>query len=113
VAAQTERLDRARVWDIARRRWPVALAVFLVPLSAVVGLAISLPRVYRASTVVLVDRQQVPEAFVRSTVTSGLEARLQTISQEVLSRTRLEHLIQRFDLYPELRASGSMEAATE
>jgi len=101
------------VRDIARRRWPVALAVFLVPLSAVVGLAISLPRVYRASTVVLVDRQQVPEAFVRSTVTSGLEARLQTISQEVLSRTRLEHLIQRFDLYPELRASGSMEAATE
>jgi protein tyrosine kinase modulator len=112
VAAQTEG-DLARAWGIARRRWPVALAVFLVPLSAVAGLAVSLPRLYRASTVVLVDRQQVPEAFVRSTVTSGLEERLQTISQQVLSRTRLEELIRRFDLYPALRASGSMEAATE
>ena len=70
-----------------------AVAVFLVPLSAAVGLAVYLPAVYRASTVVLVDRQQVPEAFVRSTVTSGLETRLQTISQEILKRGRLEELI--------------------
>ena len=99
--------------EIVRRRWRLGLAVFLVPLSAVVSLALFLPRVYRASTVVLVDRQQVPETFVRSTVTSALETRLQSISQEVLKRGRLEELIQRFDLYPELRASKSMEAVTE
>jgi len=45
-----------------------------------------LPSSNRSSALVLVDRQQVPEAFVRPTVTSGLETRLQTISQEVFSR---------------------------
>jgi polysaccharide biosynthesis transport protein len=105
--------DLSRVLKIVRRRWPVGLAALLVPLSAVVGLAVFLPRVYRASTVVLVDRQQVPESFVRSTVTSALETRLQSISQEVLKRGRLDELIERFDLYPELRASKPMQAVTE
>jgi polysaccharide chain length determinant protein (PEP-CTERM system associated) len=113
VTARTEGPEMARGWEIARRRWRLALTVFMVPLSAAVALAAFLPGVYRASTVVLVDRQQVPETFVRSTVTSGPESRLQTISQEVLKRGRLEELIQRFDLYRELRASRSMEAATD
>jgi succinoglycan biosynthesis transport protein ExoP len=113
ATVQTEGSERARAWEIARRRWRLGLAVFLLPLSATIGLALFLPRVYRASTVVLVDRQQVPEAFVRSTVTSGPEARLQTISQEVLRRNQLEELITRFDLYRDLRASRSMEVAIE
>jgi polysaccharide chain length determinant protein (PEP-CTERM system associated) len=94
----------AGVWR--RRRW-LAVPVFVVPLAAVVGLAAFLPNVYRSAAVVLVERQQVPEAFVRSTVTSGLETRLQTISQEILSRARLEELIGRLDLYPDLRAAGA------
>ena len=98
---------------IARRRWRLAVTVFLIPLTASVGLALFLPRVYRASTVVLVDRQQVPETFVRSTVTSAVESRLQSISQEVLKRSRLEELIERFGLYSELRASKPMEAVTD
>jgi protein tyrosine kinase modulator len=113
VTVQTEGSERGRAWESARRRWRLGLAVFLLPLSATIGLVLFLPRVYRASTVVLVDRQQVPEAFVRSTVTSGPEARLQTISQEVLKRNQLEELITRFDLYRDLRASQSMEAVTE
>ncbi len=113
VTVQREGSELARVWEIARRRWRLGIAVFLLPLSATIGLVLFLPRVYRASTVVLVDRQQVPEAFVRSTVTSGPEARIQTISQEVLKRDRLEELITRFDLYRDLRASRSMEVAIE
>ena len=48
------------------------------------------PDLYRSTATVLVERQQVPEAFVRPTVTSELETRLNTISQEILSRSRLE-----------------------
>jgi len=108
-----EASDLSRALEIARRRWRVGVAALLVPLSAAVGLALFLPRVYRASTVVLVDRQQVPETFVRSTVTSAPETRLQSIGQEVLKRGRLEELIERFGLYPELRASRPMEAVTD
>jgi hypothetical protein len=48
---------------------------------------------------VRVSQQQAAEAFVRSAITGqGIEARLQTIIQEMLSRTRLGELIQRFNL---------------
>ncbi len=88
------------VW--ARRKW-LAVLVFLVPLTAAVSVAMSLPDIYQATATVLVDRQQVPESVVRPTVTSTLETRLQTINQEILSRSRLEAMIDRFNLYPEAR----------
>ena len=59
-----------------------------------------------STALVLVERQQVPEAFVRPTVTSELETRLHTISQEILSRSRLEALITRMGLYPDLQGPG-------
>src|SRR5438093_4973730 len=95
------------VWS--RRKW-LALLAFAAPLAAGVSLITFLPNIYRSVATVLVDRQQVPESFVRSTVTSAVETRLQTISQEVLSRSRLEALIKRFGLYEDLRAHASLEA---
>jgi len=90
-----------------RRRW-LAIPAFAIPMAAAVSLIVFLPNVYRSTATVLVDRQQVPESFVQSTVTSTLETRLQTISQEILSRSRLEALINRFGLYPELRKRGRL-----
>ena len=92
----------------ARHKW-LAILAFAVPACAGISLIMFLPNVYRSSATVLVDRQQVPEAFVRSTVTSALETRLHTISQEILSRSRLEALAERFGLYRKLKKSGSNE----
>src|SRR5215470_732354 len=75
------------VWS--RRKW-LAIVALAVPLAAGASFITFLPDLYRSTATVLVDRQQVPEAFVRSTVTSALETRLHTISQEILSRSRLE-----------------------
>src|SRR5437867_2109967 len=94
------------VWS--RRKW-LAILAFAVPVAAAVSLIMFLPNVYRSTATVLVDRQQVPEAFVRSTVTSALETRLHTISQEILSRSRLEALINRFGLYSDLKQRVSPE----
>ena len=94
------------VWG--RRKW-LAIVVFTVPLAAGVSLIMFLPNVYRSGATVLVDRQQVPESMVRPTVTSALETRLHTISQEILSRSRLEALIHRFGLYADLRKRVSQE----
>jgi len=88
------------VWS--RRKW-LAILAFAAPAAAAVSLITFLPNIYRSTATVLVDRQQVPEAFVRSTVTSALETRLHTISQEILSRSRLEALINRFGLYSDLK----------
>jgi len=97
---------------VRRRRWP-AVFIFVAALTAVISVVCFLPDVYRSSATVLVDRQQIPDELVRSTVTSGLEIRLHTISQEILSRSRLEVLVRRFDLYPNLRRSSSMEEVVE
>jgi polysaccharide chain length determinant protein (PEP-CTERM system associated) len=66
----------------------------------------ALPDLYQSTALVMIERQQVPEAFVRPTVTSELEIRLHTISQEILSRSRLESLISRMGLYPDLRGQS-------
>ena len=94
------------IWS--RRKW-LAMLAFVGPMVVGMSLVAFLPNIYRSTATVLVDRQQVPEAFVRSTVTSALETRLHTISQEVLSRARLEDLINRFGLYVELRKQAPLE----
>ena len=95
-----------------RRKW-LAVLVFAFPFAAAASMIVSLPTFYRSTALVLVERQQVPEAFVKPTVTSEIETRLQTISQEILSRSRLEALITQFGLYPRLRNQMPNEEVLE
>jgi len=98
---------------IWHRRWWLAVASFGLPLVTAVALILSMPSVFESRALVLVDRQQVPEEFVRSTVTSALEVRLRTISEEILSRSRLDRLISQFGLYPKLRCNVAQELIIE
>src|SRR5439155_1401862 len=98
------------VWS---RRRGLAVTVFALVFAGTAGITAFLPNIYRSTATVLVERHQVSETFVRSSVTSELETRLQTIGQEVLSRARLEGLITRFSLYPDMRSKAPMEAIVE
>src|SRR5881296_580760 len=98
------------VWR--RRKW-VAILVFTAPFAMTVTLAGALPILYRSTATLLVERPQVSDTFVKSPVTSELETRLHTISQEILSRSRLQDLIIRFDLYPEFRKRVSPEEVVD
>jgi polysaccharide biosynthesis transport protein len=95
-----------------RRRWVLAVVVFGVVLAAAAAFALSLPDLYRASAVVLVERR-LQDAFVSADGSDEVESRLLVIKQEVLSRARLTDLIKRFDLYPDLQVRGDMNAALE
>jgi len=95
-----------------RRKW-LAIVVFVAAASAAGSLVAFLPNIYSATTMVLVEGQQVPEALVKPTVTGAFETRLHAITQEILSRARLEELITRFDLYPQLRTRQSSEELTK
>src|SRR3989442_2826016 len=94
------------------RHWS-ALFTFVGAMTAIISVVWFLPDIYRSTATVLIDRQQIPDELVRSTVTSGLEIRLHTISQEILSRSRLQALIERFDLYPDQRRNSSIEEVVE
>lgn len=102
--------DFARV--ALRRKWAIILPFLVIGLGAVV-ISHYLPNRYRSETLILVVPQQVPETYVRSTVTSRIEDRLQSISQQILSRTRLERIIQDFNLYARERRNEIMEDIVE
>jgi len=91
------------VWN--RRKW-VALLAFAAAFAVFISLTVWLPDLYRATATVLVETQQLSEAFVMPSVTAELETRIQTIRQEVMSRVRLGNLITQLNLYPDLRKKG-------
>ncbi len=94
------KVELAPYLDIAqRRKWWIIIPFFLA-LAAGGFYFYQTPKVYRSSTLILVESQRVPSEFVPNTVTEDLESRLRTISQQVHSRTNLEDIIQRFDLFP-------------
>jgi polysaccharide chain length determinant protein (PEP-CTERM system associated) len=101
-----------RALEILRRRAVLAFAVFAAILVSAVAFALYLPDLFQARAVVLVERQ-LPETVVRPVVSGELETRLHVIKQEILSRARLTELIERFNLYPDLRARGEMDRALE
>jgi len=94
-----------RLREIASRRWRVAAAVFVLVLAAAAGAVFGLPNLFRGTATVLVERSPQSEDQP-----GELEARLHVIGQESQSRARLNELIRRFDLYPELRGRVSEDA---
>ncbi len=99
----TPTIDIRRYLFILKRRWVLSASVFLVIMGMGVAYCLFWPPVYQATCLVVVQPQKVPGDIVKPTVTTKLEDRLQIITQQVLSRTRLMEIIKRFDLYPELR----------
>src|SRR4051794_1131384 len=93
---------------ILHRKWLV-LSVFLTVTVTTVIVADRLPNVYTSETVVLVDPQKVPESYVKATVTGDVRNRLGTLTQQILSVTRLQKIIESFDLYPAERKKLARE----
>ncbi len=92
--------DPAQLLGIARRRY----FHFLIPLFlgwlAVWGISWVLAPRYKSGTLILVEQPTMPKDYVTPNVSDDLQARLQNITTEILSRTRLLHIIDEFHLYP-------------
>jgi succinoglycan biosynthesis transport protein ExoP len=101
------------VVDVWRRRKWVGIVVFAIACAGAIAVVASLPNLYRASATVLIERPQVSEAFVRTSVTAELETRIQTIHRQVMSRQRLSAVINRLGLYPELRGVVPIDALVD
>lgn len=97
---------------IRRRRLPLLLPSILI---LIIGIAVALllPAYYRSVATILIEEQEIPQDYVVATVTSYAEQRLQTINQRIMSTTRLLEVINRFNLYPELREKWVDEEIVE
>jgi len=94
--------------EIIKHRWYIALATLGLVLVLFPMIAL-IPDTYSATTVILVDPQKIPERYVTATVSSDPVQRLNTITQEILSVTRLQEIITQMGLYPELTGKMSRE----
>ncbi len=71
------------------------------------------PDEYRADTLILVDPQKVPERYVNTTVSMDVGGRLSTINQQLMSSTRLQRIIDTYDLYKSLKGRKTQEEIIE
>jgi len=85
---------------LKRRRWLIILPVVL---GATAGYALSraLPARYTSHTVVLVEQPTVPDSYVKPVVSEDLNQRLASMQEQILSRTRLQRLVEQFGMYKE------------
>ena len=100
------------VWIAWSRKWFILVPAVVISIGTFLW-ARSLPDRYQSSATVLVIGQQVPKDLIRPTVTDSVEDRLRAISQEILSRTKLERIIDEFGLYKKERGDRIMEDIIE
>ena len=95
-----------------RRRWLIVVP-FLTGAFGTLLWSSTLTELYRAEMLIQVVPQQVPDSYVQSTVTLRTEDRINALSQQAMSRTELEPLIETMDLYEEERDRLPMQDVVE
>jgi uncharacterized protein involved in exopolysaccharide biosynthesis len=91
------------------RRRGTFFAVAIVGAAASVMLAMLLPPTYRSTATILIEQQEIPQEMVRSVITSFADQRVQVTSQRVMTTQNLLQLIERYNLYPDIREKEPRE----
>jgi len=91
-------------YAIAKRRgWIVLIPAILVPLIALAASFLIAPQ-FLSQTLVLIESQKVPDNYVKPVISSDLDSRLASMKEQILSRSRIQPIIERYNLY----ANGQM-----
>jgi uncharacterized protein involved in exopolysaccharide biosynthesis len=85
--------------EILKRRFWLILICGLVLLGLGLGICFVVPPQYVSQTLVIVEQQKVPESYVKPVITEDLNARLASMKEQIVSRSRLEPIIERFNLF--------------
>jgi polysaccharide biosynthesis transport protein len=108
TADETSSSSTSPLLAIRRRRRPLILVSAAVLVLAVLAALLWPPR-YSATGVILIEQQELPSELVRSTVSSYASQRVQVISQRVMTTENLMGIIQRYNLYADLRQKRPRE----
>ncbi|MDY6953084.1 MAG: GNVR domain-containing protein [Thermodesulfobacteriota bacterium] len=105
-------MDEPKELDIkglVRRRKRIFLVSFLAILVPALLIAFLLPPIYLSQSTILIEDQQIPREYVQTTITGYVEERLQIITQRIMSRSRLMEIMDRFNLYADMRERHTTE----
>lgn len=98
---------------VLRRKWPIIVVLALLGGASGYGLTRVLPKRFTSQTLVLVAQPTVPGDYVKPVVSADTNQRLASMQQEILSRSRLEPLIQQFGLFGAAGNQASTEELVE
>ncbi|SRR6266568_792338 len=94
-----------KVIEVFRRRfWWITLPALLGPLLAI-AISYAVRPVYTSQAFVLVEQPKISDKFVTPMITGELDSRLMTMKEQILSRSRLEPIVDRLNLYKNPKAS--------
>ncbi len=83
---------------LKRRWWIIAIPAIIFPIIGY-GITFFVQPEYLSQTLVLVEQQKVPESYVKAVVTEDLSGRLASMKEQITSRSRLQPIIERFNLF--------------
>lgn len=89
---------------LKRRWWIIVLPALILPVLAFLASFLVQPE-YLSQTLVLVEQQKVPEDFVKPVIAEDLSSRLASMKEQILSRSRLQPIIERFNLFGTAKTS--------
>jgi len=104
---EMERPDLERLTGIVRRRYFYFLIPLFVAWLSIWAASWVVPPRFKSSTLILVEQPSMPANYVVPNISDDLQARLQSITTQILSRTRLLLIIDRLHLY-----GGAQNSAT-
>jgi polysaccharide chain length determinant protein (PEP-CTERM system associated) len=85
---------------ILKRRFWLLLALPILFLAGGIGISFLVTPQYMSQTLVIIEQQKVPEDYVKSVVSEDLDERLASMKEQILSRSRLQPIIERYNLFP-------------
>jgi polysaccharide chain length determinant protein (PEP-CTERM system associated) len=83
---------------LKRRWWILAIPAIIFPIVGY-GITFLVKPQFVSQTLVLVEQQKVPESYVKAVVTEDLSGRLASMKEQITSRSRLQPIIERFNLF--------------
>jgi len=96
-------LELQEIKGFIRRRKKAFIIAFLLIFIIGVSIALLLPPIYTSEAMIRIEDQEIPENFIKSTITDYAEERIEKINQQILSRPKLLEIIDKFNLYPDIR----------
>lgn len=102
-------LPMSEVKRLGRKYWWIPTLTVIAGVSIALAVATVLPKKYTSQTIVLIDEPTVSPDIVKPVVTEATNQRLASLQEQILSRTRLQPIVEKFGLYPQDRGKAHTE----
>jgi uncharacterized protein involved in exopolysaccharide biosynthesis len=106
-------ITKNQINQMIRRRKKTFITIFLLVFLTGLGIAIALHPIYKSEAMISFNDQEIPENYVQSTLNEYVEARIEKINQQVLSRPRLKKIVEDLNLFSEGNNQANISETVE